>query len=244
MSRYGITLLSGGLDSTTVTTFARSEVDHLSAITFYYGQTHSKEVGCAERIAKELDVDHRLLDISFLGEIAWYSALTNPELFPLPKNRTEIGFGVPITYVPLRNTIFLSLAAALLESSILKSIESEGEDPKRISASIFMAPNAIDYSGYPDCRPEFYEKAVDTLNEGCKIAAQYDIKFEIHTPIINMSKADIAKLAQKINAPVHLTWSCYEGREVPCRSCDSCVLRAKGYEEAGLIDPLFRNLSK
>ncbi|SVD82629.1 uncharacterized protein METZ01_LOCUS435483, partial [marine metagenome] len=171
MSRYGITLLSGGLDSTTVTTFARSEVDHLSAITFYYGQTHSKEVECAERIAKELDVEHRLLDISFLGEIAWYSALTNPELFPLPKNRTDIGFGVPITYVPLRNTIFLSLAAALLESSILKSIESEGEDPKTISASIFMAPNAIDYSGYPDCRPEFYEKAVDTLNEGCKIAA-------------------------------------------------------------------------
>ena len=95
MGRYGITLLSGGLDSTTVTTFARSEVDHLCAITFYYGQTHSKEVECAERIAKELDVDHRLLDISFLGEIAWYSALTNPELFPLPKNRTEMAPPLP-----------------------------------------------------------------------------------------------------------------------------------------------------
>ncbi|MCH8061518.1 MAG: 7-cyano-7-deazaguanine synthase, partial [Chloroflexi bacterium] len=107
MTSYGVTLLSGGLDSTTVTAYARDRVDRLSALTFYYGQTHSKEVDCAKTIAGLLGIEHKLLDISFLGEVAWYSALTNPAQFPIPRNRDaeEIGFGIPITYVPLRNTI-------------------------------------------------------------------------------------------------------------------------------------------
>ncbi|MCH7744610.1 MAG: 7-cyano-7-deazaguanine synthase, partial [Chloroflexi bacterium] len=128
MTSFGVTLLSGGLDSTTVTVYAKDRVEHLTALTFYYGQTHSKEVDCAEHIAKLLGIEHKLLDISFLGEVAWYSALTNPEQFPIPQNRSseEIGFGIPITYVPLRNTIFLSLSAAYLESQVLHAIEVEG----------------------------------------------------------------------------------------------------------------------
>ena len=187
MTTSGVTLLSGGLDSTTVTTLAKEEVDDLQAITFHYGQTHSKEVECAIKIAEYLAISHHLLDISFLGDIAWYSALTNPDMFPIPKQRStdQIGFGIPITYVPLRNTIFVSLAGAFLESNILKAIESDSVNPSNIKARIYMAPNAIDYSGYPDCRPEFYSKVKETLNEGSKMSLEYGVKFEIHTPIIN-----------------------------------------------------------
>lgn len=243
MTIYGVTLLSGGLDSTTVTTLAKEEVDDLQAITFHYGQTHSKEVECAVNIADHLAISHHLLDISFLGDIAWYSALTNPEMFPIPKQRPtdQIGFGIPITYVPLRNTIFISLAGAFLESNILKAIESDSENPNNISARIYMAPNAIDYSGYPDCRPEFYSKVKETLNEGSKMSLEYGVKFEIHTPIINSSKSDIAKLADNIGAPINMTWSCYEGGPLPCGNCDSCILRSNGYREAGLDDPLLTN---
>ncbi|CAI8050011.1 7-cyano-7-deazaguanine synthase [Geodia barretti] len=145
MPSYGITLLSGGLDSTTVAAYAKGRVDHLTAVTFNYGQTHAREVECATSIAGILGIEHRLLDISFLSEVAWYSALTSPERFQVPSDRPgeDIGHGVPITYVPMRNTIFLSLAAAYIESRVLHAIE--------------VGQNVLDYSGYPDCRPEFYE---------------------------------------------------------------------------------------
>ena len=137
MTTFGITLLSGGLDSTTVTAYAKGRVDHLMALTFHYGQTHSKEVECARQIATLLEIEHKLLDIAFLSEVAWYSALTNPERFPIPHNRSpqEIGFGIPPTYVPLRNTIFLALAAAFLESQVLYAIEGKGLRPAEAAAS-------------------------------------------------------------------------------------------------------------
>ena len=133
MPEYGVTLLSGGLDSTTVTAYAKDRVDHVSAITFHYGQTHSKEVDCAEQIAGIMEIEHEVLDISFLSKVAWYSALTNPDRFPVPTDRSvqQIGYGVPITYVPMRNTIFLSLATACLESRVLHAIEREGVGVKR-----------------------------------------------------------------------------------------------------------------
>ena len=157
MPSYGVTLLSGGLDSTAVAAYAKDRVDYMSAITFHYGQSHSKEVDCAARVAGIMGIEHRLLDISFLSDVAWYSALTKPDRFQAPSGRSgeEIGHGIPITYVPMRNTIFLSLAAAYLESRALYSIEVEGTDASDVSASVYMAPNALDYSGYPDCRPEF-----------------------------------------------------------------------------------------
>ena len=246
MPNYGVSLLSGGLDSTTVTAFAKDQVDHISSITFHYGQTHSKEVDCAVRVARIMGVEHELLDISFLSKVAWYSALTNPERFPMPTDRSEgeIGFGVPITYVPLRNTIFLSLAAAFLESWVLHAIEMEDVDPASVTAAVYMAPNALDYSGYPDCRPEFYEAMKGALAMGSKIWTEYRIPIEVITPIINLSKAEIVALGMKLEAPLKYTWSCYEGGGAPCGSCDSCILRARGFSEAGVPDPLLTRLGR
>jgi 7-cyano-7-deazaguanine synthase len=239
MPNYAVTLLSGGLDSTTVAVQALQESNNLSAITFHYGQSHSKEVACAQEIAGVLDIQHQLLDISFLGQVAWYSALTNPDHFPVPENSSldQMGTSIPITYVPLRNTIFLSLAAAYLESRVLYAIEKDGVSPDEVEAQLYMAPNAIDYSGYPDCRPEYFEKMTDTLNYGSKLWTEYKIPIQVKTPIIELSKMEIVKLGLRLKAPLELTWSCYQGGEAPCGSCDSCLLRAKGFDEAGVPDP-------
>ena len=245
MNRFGVTLLSGGLDSTTVTAFAKERVHNLTALTFNYGQAHSKEVECARLIASKMDIAHSLIDISFLGDVAWYSALTNPDQFPVPQNdsTSAIGFGIPITYVPLRNTIFISLSAAFLESEVLHAIEQDGLAPEEIEALIYMAPNAIDYSGYPDCRPEYYEKMAEALLYGSKLWSQYGVPIRIETPIIEMSKSEIALLGIELSAPLEQTWSCYQGGDVPCAHCDSCLLRAKGFAEAGAADPLIVRLS-
>lgn len=239
MPSYGVSLLSGGLDSTTVTALAKSKTDHLTALTFHYGQSHSKEVDCAAEVARSLGVTQELLDISFLGKVAWYSALTNPEQFPMPENReaSRMGNSIPITYVPLRNTIFLSLAAASLESQVLYAIEIEHVLPEDIQAYIYMAPNAIDYSGYPDCRPEFFQKMGESLGYGSKLWTEYHVPLQIEIPIIEMSKTDIVRLAMVLEAPLELTWSCYQGGEIPCGRCDSCILRASGFRAAGYPDP-------
>ena len=239
MPSYGVSLLSGGLDSTTVTALAKSKTDHLTALTFHYGQSHSKEVDCAAEVARYLGVTQELLDISFLRKVAWYSALTSPEQFPMPENREapRMGNSIPITYVPLRNTIFLSLAAASLESQVLYAIEIEHVLPEDIQAYIYMAPNAIDYSGYPDCRPEFFQKMGESLGYGSKLWTEYHVPLQIEIPIIEMSKADIVRLAMELEAPLELTWSCYQGGEIPCGRCDSCILRASGFRAAGYPDP-------
>ena len=239
MPSYGVSLLSGGLDSTTVTAFAKGKTDHLTALTFHYGQTHSKEVYCAAAVAQSLGVPQELMDISFLAQVAWYSALTNPERFPVPEDRNAapMGYSVPITYVPLRNTIFLSLAAAYLESQALYAIEMEGVSTVDVQASLYMAPNAIDYSGYPDCRPEFFQKMGESLGYGSKLWTEYQIPLQIETPIIEMSKGDIVRLGMELGAPLEFTWSCYLGGDVPCGRCDSCILRANGFKDAGFPDP-------
>ena len=244
MTRYAVSLLSGGLDSTTVTAHARQVTDRLTALTFQYGQSHTKEVDCAQKIAEMLGIRHHLMDISFFRQAAWYSALTNPDRFPIPEDRPagQMGVSIPITYVPLRNTFFLALAAAYLESGILHAIEVEGVDPEQVEAKLFMAPNAIDYSGYPDCRPEYFQKMGDALGYGSKLWIQYGVPLQIETPIIQMSKAEIVTMGLELNAPLEQTWSCYQGGQMPCGSCDSCSLRAKGFQEAGLQDPLLVRL--
>jgi 7-cyano-7-deazaguanine synthase len=191
-----------------------------------------------------MGVDHKLLDISFLGEVAWYSALTNPEAFPIPKDTAEMEMGtsIPITYVPLRNTVFISLSAAFLESQVLHAIEVEGLASGDVRALLYMAPNAIDYSGYPDCRPEFFEQMSQTLLYGSKLGTQYGVVIDIETPIIHMSKADIVRMGMRLGAPLEHTWSCYESGDAPCRRCDSCVLRARGFDQAGVPDPLLVRL--
>jgi 7-cyano-7-deazaguanine synthase len=244
VKRYAVSLLSGGLDSITVTAHARLETDDLTALTFQYGQTHSKEVDCALKIAEMLGVRHRLLDISFFREVAWYSALTNPDRFHIPEDRPagQMGVSIPITYVPLRNTFFLALAAAYLESGVLHALEVEGVDPEQVEAKLFMAPNAIDYSGYPDCRPEYFLKMAEALGYGSKLWTQYGVPIKVETPIIQMSKAEIVRMGLELKAPLEHTWSCYQGGQMPCGACDSCILRAKGFQEAGLPDPLLTRL--
>ncbi len=246
MASYGVILLSGGLDSTTVAAYAMGRVDNMSAITFHYGQSHSKEVYCAAQVAGILGIEHRILDISFLSDVSWYSALTKSDRFLVPSGRSKekIGQGIPITYVPMRNTIFLALSAAYLESLVLYAIEVEGLDASDAAATIYMAPNALDYSGYPDCRPEFYENMGRTLELGSKLWAEYSVPIKIETPIIDLSKAEIAALGMRLGAPLEHTWSCYEGGEAPCDMCDSCILRAKGFAEAGFPDPLLVSLGR
>ncbi len=253
MSSIGVTLLSGGLDSTTVTAYARGRVQRLTALTFHYGQVHSQEIQCAEKVARLLNISHQVVDISSYAKVAWYSSLTSPERYSTPQDRAindmnsgpdDPGTAIPITYVPLRNTFFLTMAGALLESLALEAIEVQGVAPTSLEAHIYIAPNAIDYSGYPDCRPEFYEKVRDTLMSGSKLWTQYQVPIQIDTPIIHLSKAQIVEMGMAIKAPLEHTWSCYQGGEFPCGHCDSCILRAKGFAEAGYDDPLLVRLGK
>ena len=245
----GVILLSGGLDSTTVAAYAKSRVQELTALTFHYGQSHSREVACASKVAELLGMSHELVNIASFGKVAWYSSLTSPERFRIPEDRLRLEEGthgsatdIPNTYVPLRNTFFLTVAAASLESVALHAIEMEEVEPRDLRGYIYLAPNAIDYSGYPDCRPEYYDKMRDALKYGSKLWAQYGIEMEIETPIISMSKAEIVRLGMELNAPLEQTWSCYQAGELPCGVCDSCILRARGFAEAGHRDPLLVRL--
>ena len=237
--RLGLVLLSGGLDSTTVATVARQEGYAVSAVTVHYGQAHRREIDAAGRVARALGLQHRVVDVAFFRDLAWYSALTHPERFPLPADRTPEAMAqdVPVTYVPLRNTFFLTLGAALLESEALHAVEAEGVPPDGLEATLFIAANAIDYSGYPDCRPEYYTAVAEALRLGSKLGTQYGVPFRIETPLIRRSKAEIVQLAVASGAPLALTYSCYEGGERPCGRCDSCRLRAKGFAAAGIPDP-------
>lgn len=244
MKRVGVVLLSGGLDSTTVAAYAKRQLNELTAVTFYYGQKHFREVEAAKKVATSLGIEQQVIDISFFKSIAWYSALTSSDDFRVPKAKEidNITSDIPITYVPMRNTLFITIGAALLESKALSLIEDEQVDPKELEASIFIAANAIDYSGYPDCRPKYYKKMTEALFKGSKLGVKYNNRMKIHTPILFKSKAEIIKLAMKLKVPLEHTWSCYEGEELPCGNCDSCILRAKGFAEAGFEDPLLVSL--
>ncbi len=246
MRRIGIILLSGGLDSTTVAAYAVKQGYELTALTVHYGQKHSKEIQSAKKIAQVMGMKQEVVDISFFKRLAWYSALTSSEDFKVPKQRhnSEMARDIPITYVPLRNTFFITIAAAFLESEVLNLLEREKVDPVKIQAAIFIAANAIDYSGYPDCRPEYYKQMAKALFQGSKLGTQYKKPISIETPIILKTKADIVKMAMELEAPLEYTWSCYEGGEVPCGECDSCILRAKGFAEAGYEDPLLVRIEK
>jgi 7-cyano-7-deazaguanine synthase len=137
-----------------------------------------------------------------------------------------------------------ALSAAHLESQALNAIEVEGLSHDGVEAYLYMAPNAIDYSGYPDCRPEFFDTARQTLEYGSKLWTQYGVRIQIETPIIELSKAEIAEMGLRLEAPLEQTWSCYDGNELPCEGCDSYVLRARGFEEAGIPDPLMVRLGR
>lgn len=245
MKRIGVVLLSGGLDSTTVAVHAKAEGFDLVALTFDYGQRHSRELESARRIAGLLEIQHEVVNLPVMKKLSWYSALTTSVL-EVPKDRSveDLTTDVPATYVPMRNTVFLTLAAALLESRVLSLIERDEIDAKDLSASIFIAANAVDYSGYPDCRPEYFRAMRRALFEGSKLGKQHGVSMGIETPVLHMTKAEIVKLGMRLGAPLEHTWSCYEGLEIPCGACDSCLLRAKGFVEAGINDPLLERLRR
>lgn len=219
-----VVLLSGGLDSATTLAIARDQGFDCSALSFRYGQRHLQEIACAQRTAQARQVaDHRIIEISLSAFGG--SALTDATL-EVPKDRPDIAAEIPITYVPARNTIFLSYALAFAEV---------------IGAwDIFIGVNAMDYSGYPDCRPEFIEAFERMANLATAAAVQGRGQYKIHTPIIRMTKAQIVQEGTRLGVDYSLTHSCYDpaqdGR--PCGHCDSCRLRLKGFEEAGLTDPV------
>lgn len=238
--KVGVVSLSGGQDSTTVLAYARKLGYELYALSFIYGQTLSREIEQAKKICEVLGVKHEIFNVSAFKDLAWFSALTHPEKLPIPRyeKHEELGEEIPFTYVPLRNSFFLVCCAAYLESVVLKKIELEKVDPKDIEAHIFIAANFIDYTNYPDCRPEFFKKAEDFLNAGSKLGTFYGVQMRIETPIIKMSKKEITELGVKLKAPLHLTQTCYVGEEEACGKCPSCLLRIKGFKEAGYIDPI------
>ena len=211
------------MDSAAALAIAKSEGFNVLALTFDYGQRHRRELDAARRVAKHFGVrDHRIvkLDLPAIGG----PALTD-RMIKVPSQRSleEIGQGIPPTYVPARNTILLSYALGLAEQSGAKAI--------------VIAATAIDYSGYPDCRPEFYKAFQEVARLGTKRGVEGDV-IEIRTPLIAMSKADIVRKGEGLGVPWKLTWSCYQGGEKACGVCDSCQLRLKGFREAGVKDPL------
>ncbi len=232
-------LLSGGLDSATVAAHAVREGHEVRAITIDYGQRHLRELRSARAIAERLSIPLLEVDASFYAKLASHSALTDQALHALPQNREQanMSIDIPITYVPLRNTFFVTLAAAALESRLLELIERDSVAPATLQGAIYVGANAIDYSGYPDCRPEFYDEIAQVLRLGSKVGTAYNVPMRIEAPIIAMTKADIVRYAVELGAPIELTWSCYAGDEVPCGTCDSCVLRANGFRDAGMADP-------
>jgi 7-cyano-7-deazaguanine synthase len=223
MSTRAVVLLSGGMDSTTALAMTRKEGFEIVALTFDYGQIHRKEIAAAKRIVNHFHVrDHRIarIDLTEIGE----SALTDRQI-DIPEQRSfdEIGRGVPVTYVPARNTILLAYALGLAEAAAAQAI--------------VIGANRIDYSGYPDCRPEYYRAFEEVARLGTKRGVEGDI-IEIRTPLIDATKADIVRMGQELGVPWALTWSCYNGRAKACGVCDSCQLRLKGFREAGVEDPL------
>jgi 7-cyano-7-deazaguanine synthase len=217
-----VVLLSGGLDSYTAAAILQRDGFDVCALSVIYGQRHAREIDSARAVARALDVRHHLevrVDLAAIGG----SALTTDS--PVPKDRTLDAAVIPATYVPARNTVFLSLALAWAE--VLEARD------------IAIGANALDYSGYPDCRPDYLE-AFERLAALATRAGVEGSRFRIHAPLLHMSKAEIVRTGLSLGLDYGLTHSCYDpdsaGR--PCRRCDSCVLRAKGFAEAGVDDPL------
>ena len=212
-----VVLLSGGLDSTVTLAKAMKENTKVTALSFMYGQRHTKELESASNVCKHYKIDHVIMNMDLS---MFRSALTRADI-KVPENNKNIGNGIPETYVPARNIIMLSIAAGLCESLG--------------AGRIYIGVNSVDYSGYPDCRPGFIEQFNKTLKVGTKAGVEGN-PVTIETPIIDLSKKDIVLLGKELKAPLEMTWSCYNGREKACGKCDSCVLRLNGFREAGYKD--------
>jgi 7-cyano-7-deazaguanine synthase len=220
-----VILLSGGIDSATVAALAKEQDFELHALSYHYGQRHERELESAHRVAAFLRAkSHQVIrfDLRAIGG----SALTDHIEVPKGRSESEMAQGIPVTYVPARNTIFLSFAVALAE---------------RIGAhDIFFGANQLDYSGYPDCREEYIRAFEKMANLATKAGVEGKSRLKIHVPLLHMTKAEIIKTGFRLGVDYALTWSCYDpsadGRA--CGLCDSCQLRLKGFKAAGAIDPI------
>lgn len=238
--KIGVSLLSGGLDSTVATAIAKGECDQLIALSVDYDQRHKRELDHAQRVAQALNIDHQEIVLPSMSATSWYSALTDLPDDALDHDRDPevmASSPPPLSYVPMRNTVFLSMAAGLLESLALDQIENQNKYVWNVQTSIYIGANALDYSGYPDCRPAYFTAIQDALNMGSKLFTAYHGDIKLETPIIDLSKADIIRKGLEIGVPLELTWSCYMGLEYPCGSCDSCILRSNAFSEVGIPDP-------
>lgn len=219
--RTAVVLLSGGLDSTTALYWAIERGFSVVALSIRYGQRHVRELSAARAVARAAKVPIKEVSLT----LPWLagSSLTNPSLRIPDMPLREIGRGgIPSTYVPGRNTIFLSLAVSLADAAGAEAI--------------VIGANALDYSGYPDCRPPFINAFGKVAVEGTKRGSEGK-PLKILAPLLRLDKRGVVRLAQKVGAPLRLTWSCYSGKAKPCGECDSCKLRAKGFREAGVEDP-------
>ncbi|MFH1622681.1 MAG: 7-cyano-7-deazaguanine synthase QueC [Candidatus Omnitrophota bacterium] len=209
--KKAIVLLSGGLDSATTLFYVKKKDYKVSCLIFDYGQRHKKEILFAKKIAKIAKCPFKLIRIN----LPWKGSALLERKLSIPKSYST---GIPATYVPARNTIFLSFALSFAEAIGVRDV--------------FIGANAIDFSGYPDCRPKYY-KVFNRLSKLATKAGAENKAIKIHTPLINKTKKEIILLARKLNVPLNLTWSCYKGGKQPCGVCDSCRLRKKGFQQAG-----------
>lgn len=218
--KKAIVLLSGGLDSATALHVALNNGYDCRCLIFDYGQRHRREIKYAVKIARAAGCGYEIIKLPF----SWRGSHLLDKNARLPKRSVkEIGKGIPPTYVPSRNTVFLSVAASMAEAAG--------------AGAIFIGANAVDYSGYPDCRPGYFKIFEKLLKKGTKSGVSGG-RIKIMAPLIKKSKAEIVKLGSRLNVPYHLTWSCYAGKDIPCMECDACLLREKGFREASVKDPL------
>ena len=220
--RAGVVLLSGGLDSATVLAIARHEGFVCHCLTVDYGQRHRIELEAAERVAAALGAaSHRVVavDLRSIGG----SALTDE--IDVPKDREPGADGVPVTYVPARNTLLLALLLGLAETVG--------------AADLFIGANAVDYSGYPDCRPAFLEGFASLASVATVAGSEHGVRFHVHAPLLHLSKAEIIRRGDTLGVDYALTWSCYDPAAdgAACGRCDACILRRRGFEDAGVPDP-------
>jgi 7-cyano-7-deazaguanine synthase len=225
MTKRAVILLSGGLDSATTTAIARDQGYKIFALSLDYGQRHRFELESASRVAQSLEVaEHIVLPIN-LSRFGG-SALTDQIEVPKGREEAEMANSIPITYVPARNTVFLSLALAYAET--------------KKTGDLLIGVNAVDYSGYPDCRSEFIDAFSKMANLATKAGVEGSLQFKIHTPLIDMTKGQIIRRGLELGVDYGLTHSCYDPNQqgISCGRCDACQLRLRGFAEAGVADPL------
>ena len=223
--KRAVVLLSGGVDSTTAAAIAKQQRYELYALSFRYGQRHEREIDAAKKIAANLGAEEHLV-IDFNLRAIGGSALTDRIQIPKGRSSREIAAGIPVTYVPARNTIFLSFALALAE--------------RRETGDIFFGANQLDYGGYPDCREEYIQAFEQMAGLATKAAVEGKTKLRIHAPLMRMTKGQIVTKGLQLGIDYSLTWSCYDptAEGLACGLCDSCQLRLRGFKEAGIKDPI------